>query len=888
MPKEIFCTRIPRWAVYAVAVAVPLATLALRMNLAASFGDRQLLIFFMIPIIFCALTGGLWPGLLATVISALGVDYLVIPPVGNFGIAAGHDFAQWLVLLGAGTLVSIMSGRLLSVNRLWRESEARYSTLFNAMTEGLCVLELVRGPDDKPVDYIVRDANPAYETILGVKRAAVLGRRVTEMYSFAQAPDLDTFSFLVEQQRPVQFSRFVPELGKHLQVSAFPMGGDVFAVTFQDTTQQHLSEQALAASEERFRDLFDRAPIPLCLGTGEGVLLRANVSFLKTFGYSLDEVDTFEKWLVLAYPNPEYRSTVRELWNADLEQAIAGESASAARMYHVTCKNGEVRDCMVSGISATGGVVAVFDDFTERMRAEEALRQSELKFRTVADFTYDWEYWRGVDGDILWVSPSCERISGYSAVEFQADSMLASRIVHPADRERFALHMEDVSNLKSPPCSMDIRIVKRSGEVIWLNHQCVGIARDDGTPLGCRVCNTDITERKRIELALEEAKNVAEASNRSKGEFLANMSHEIRTPLNGMLGMLQLLQSDTPDENRQEFVGMALDAGKRLLGLLNDILDFSSIEAGRLVLHHATLSVSDLFDSVGNLFRLACTPKGLDLSFRIWPGVPPALLGDEARIRQILFNLVGNAVKFTSKGSVRVEAWSMPVATDTGRVHLYLSVSDTGIGIADDQVGYLFERFTQSDASFTRKYEGAGLGLAIVKRLVTLMGGSIVVDSEVERGTTVCLHLVLSLPEADQCASHTPRAKLAPDRLRILLAEDEVVSRLAMHTMLVRLGHEVTVVANGAEAVRAYEAQDFDCVFMDIQMPEMDGVEATRRIRDLQKNSERPRVPVVALTAYAMSGDRERFMDAGMDGYVGKPVQEPELAEALANLARVC
>jgi len=432
---------------------------------------------------------------------------------------------------------------------------------------------------------------------------------------------------------------------------------------------------------------------------------------------------------------------------------------------------------------------------------------------------------------------------------------------------------------------MDVRIITRWGEVLWLNHKCESISREDGTPLGRRVCNTDITERKRMEFALAEARDVAEASSHAKGEFLANMSHEIRTPLNGMLGMLQLMQGGVPAQEQEEYVGMALDAGRRLLGLLNDVLDFSSMEAGRLTLHKAPMRFQTMFDAVENLFRMVSAPKRLSLSFRIWPGVPPVLLGDEARIRQILFNLVGNAIKFTPKGAVRVEAWSLPHSTLRGRVVLHLSVSDTGIGIPDDQVYYVFKRFTQSDASFARKYEGAGLGLAIVKRLVDLMGGTIVVDSEVNRGTSIHLTLVLDEPVVGEASlSRGENGPRAVEPLRLLLAEDEAVSRLAVRTMLTRMGHSVIAVEDGLEAVRAFAQNEFDCVFMDIQMPGLDGVEATQRIRAMQEAGARPRTPVIALTAYAMAGDRERFLSQDMDGYVSKPVQEADLAEALAVL----
>ena len=838
----------------------------------------------MLPIILCSLTGGLGPGLVATAVSAIGINYMALPPVGSLRIATAHDLVQWLMLVACGVLVSILSERLLRANREQDLSEARYRKLFGSMIEGLCVLEMVRDQGGQPDDYTIVDVNPAYESILGVRREAVIGRVVTEVFGLAQAPDLDQYVAVVEQQRPVSFDTFLPGLGRHFHVSAFPMQGQTFAAIFQDTTQRRLSEEALSASEGRFRELFLRAPMPLSLVNHQGKVLNVNQCFIDTFGYTLEDMPTLEHWWRLAYPDPDYRRTVRETWGEDVVDAARQRAAIAPRIYRVACKGGEVRDLIISGIATHDGFVATFSDVTERLRAEEALRQSELMFRTVADFTHDWEYWRGTDGRMVWVSPSCERVSGYTAAEFMADSGLAYRIVHPDDAERFSRHLDADSSLDDAQCAMDIRIVKRSGEVIWVSHKCARIEREDGTPLGRRVCNTDITERKGMELALEEAKNVAEASSRAKGEFLANMSHEIRTPLNGVLGMLQLMQGSGPVEDQQEYVGLALDAGRRLLDLLNDILDFSSIEAGRLALHRAPLRLADLFDSVANLFRLVCAPKGLELAFRIWPGVPPLVLGDEARIRQILFNLVGNAIKFTAKGLVRVEAWSAPKPGDAGRVILYLSVSDTGIGIPDEQVGYVFQRFTQSDASFARKYEGAGLGLAIVKRLVDLMQGTILVDSEVGRGTAIYLGLVLELPAADAHVSlaQAPRSGSAA-ALRILVAEDEAVSRLAIRTMLARMGHQVVTVSDGLAAVQAFADQDFDCVFMDIQMPELDGLEATRRIHAMQDAGHQAGAVIIALTAYAMPGDRERFLDGGMDGYVCKPVQESEIVETLAQ-----
>ncbi len=376
-----------------------------------------------------------------------------------------------------------------------------------------------------------------------------------------------------------------------------------------------------------------------------------------------------------------------------------------------------------------------------------------------------------------------------------------------------------------------------------------------------------------------QARVAAEAASVAKSEFLANMSHEIRTPLNGVLGMLQLLREKNSPADQASFVDMAYDSGRRLLALLNDILDFSSIETGEMKLAVTPFCTRDLLASAANVFSAACAEHGLTLTLVADESLPATLVGDEARLRQVLFNLLANALKFTPEGSVSVEAWARPHAADFGRVRLYLSIGDTGIGMEDSRLADMFEGFTQADGSFSRRYQGAGLGLAIVKRLVLLMDGTINVESEPGHGTTFHLMLPLSLPPdistpvVDERTA--PRRDAAPKR--ILLVEDEEVSRLATKLLLERIGCAVTCATNGREAVEAFKADRYDCVLMDIQMPEMDGVEATRIIRALETAGDAQPTPIIALTAYAMPGDRERFLTAGLDEHVTKPVQMEDL-----------
>ncbi len=424
-----------------------------------------------------------------------------------------------------------------------------------------------------------------------------------------------------------------------------------------------------------------------------------------------------------------------------------------------------------------------------------------------------------------------------------------------------------------------VRTIRWSHLAMWL----VGLGI---IATGWRLLARQAAMRQDLLARARQAQQEAEAATHAKGEFLANMSHEIRTPLNGVLGMLQLLKEDIGREDQKSYAELGYASGQRLLSLLNDILDFSRMEAGRMPLTRAPFRMADVFANVKQTFLASGWESGVSLSFELEPGFPDTLLGDEGRIRQVLFNLVGNALKFTPAGSVRVEGWARPwpeAPDGRKRARVYLCVRDTGIGIPDDTLGKIFQRFTQSDASHTRRYEGAGLGLAIVRRIVELMGGTIDVESEAGQGTTMCLHLPLELHEGAYSSPQGPEAK-GERPLRLLLADDEPVGSLALKVMLAKLGHEVSTAANGRQALEALRAQEFDCVLMDIQMPELDGVAATRIIRTDPAFADRAGVPIIALTAYAMQGDSERFLAAGMDAHVTKPVRPEALKAALAAL----
>jgi signal transduction histidine kinase/ActR/RegA family two-component response regulator len=390
--------------------------------------------------------------------------------------------------------------------------------------------------------------------------------------------------------------------------------------------------------------------------------------------------------------------------------------------------------------------------------------------------------------------------------------------------------------------------------------------------------------------ALLAAKRMAEEANRSKGEFLANMSHEIRTPMNGIIGMTDLALMTPLSELQRDYLQTVRNSAESLLVIINDILDFSKIEAGKLQIDTVDFSLRSLLDETLKPMAIRAKEKKLSLDLELRPDVPDVLVGDPMRLRQVLVNLVSNAVKFTSEGAILVrvthDVEESRAAGSGSEVMLHFSVIDTGIGIPEDKQAAIFQAFTQADGSTTRVYGGTGLGLSISWQLVTLMGGQIQVESTPGRGSAFYFSLTLARAKA-----HAPFRPVAPpvaktgsDRpMRVLVAEDNAVNRTLAEHLLRRRGHQPVLVTNGREAVDALERDQYDVVLMDLQMPEMDGFEATAAIR-MRERSAGVHTPIVALTAHAMAGDRQRCLQAGMDGYVSKPINANDLFSAIGEV----
>ncbi|CCH48309.1 response regulator [Pseudodesulfovibrio piezophilus] len=389
---------------------------------------------------------------------------------------------------------------------------------------------------------------------------------------------------------------------------------------------------------------------------------------------------------------------------------------------------------------------------------------------------------------------------------------------------------------------------------------------------------------KRREEDLLAARISAEAANRAKDEFLANISHEVRTPLNGVMGMLQLLNDTQLDKEQLSFLSTALQSSKNLMRVLNDLLDFIKIGAGKLELLEEVFDLEDLITQSINLFQLQAKEKGLSMTYHIDTNVLGTYTGDVGRLRQVIFNLLGNAIKFTPSGSIKIEVYGLQ-SKEEEKARLFFAIEDTGVGIPDDKIEYIFDAFTQVDGSLSREYQGTGLGLPIVQKLVNLMEGTCVLESEVGVGTTLLFCVQLKRGGTLLPLYTVKKHQSVSASLRILLVEDEKVNRLMAHRILEKMGHSVECAENGFQCLEKLSESAFDVVLMDIQMPGLDGLGATRAIRTDPNYAHCNTIPIIALSAHAAENDRQTALRAGVDVYLVKPFDKDELEEVLAGFA---
>ncbi|QOX78774.1 PAS domain S-box protein [Trichlorobacter lovleyi] len=552
---------------------------------------------------------------------------------------------------------------------------------------------------------------------------------------------------------------------------------------------------------------------------------------------------------------------------------------------------GEMQTQVASAVSGgeIGRLAQSFDTMAQQLtEREQVIRESEARLRSITDSAQDAILMMDAQGAITFWNPAAEQILGYHADEALGKDLHA--FLAPS-RYMQAYHDALPGFVRSGEGTVigktiELAARRKDGQEIMVSlalssvllhgaWHAVGILRD-------------ITEIKHYQEELLEARHSAEAANRAKSEFLANMSHEIRTPMNGVVGMAQLLRYTQPTREQEEYLDNLELSCKNLLELINDILDLSKIESGKLELESAVFSLRSCIQEVISNQASRIEQKGLQLLNAIDDQVPEQVVGDSLRFKQILLNLLGNAIKFTEAGSITISG-TLSARQETGCT-FRLVVNDTGIGMTGETLQRIFNSFEQADSSTTRIYGGSGLGLTICRRLTELMGGRIWAESVFGTGSTFFLELPFTLPQAD--GDGTGQAVLPAEpvqtgmdrRLKILVAEDNKLNADTIVAMLKRMGHESLAVSNGREALEKWHASAFNCILMDIQMPVMDGNLAVATIRK-QEQKMGGHTPIIAMTAHALHGDRERFLAEGFDGYVSKPVAMQALAAELRRVS---
>ncbi|NPV62127.1 MAG: PAS domain-containing protein [Methanotrichaceae archaeon] len=689
-------------------------------------------------------------------------------------------------------------------------------------------------------------------------------------------------------------------------------GGVTIYGTTSDITHLQNESRAKQDSEARWRLALE--------GTGIGVMdwnLQTNCVFFSPLwasmlGYERQEIgEALEEWSSRLHPDD------RVACQYELQRHLRGETPIYHHQHRVMCKDGSYKWVLDRGrvmMRTDDGrplrFIATQSDITERKRERQLIwaRSEDLAWmlrsmmnafvvcQSIFDESGKFRSYR-----FEYINDAYEKLAGVRS------EYVLGKTVHEIWPDTDPLWIANYSQaaLTGEPVTFDVYL-KQTGKYCHCH-----IYRPWKTPERFCMIYDDITELKRAQEALILAKETAEEAARAKSEFLANVSHEIRTPLNGIIGMTGLLADTNLDSEQREYTRIVRISGEALLSLINEILDFSKLEAKKMGLEILGFDLSSTLEEAKGLLAVTASEKGLKLSSAIDPDVPLHLSGDQGKLRQILVNLLSNAVKFTSKGRIEIHVSrdrKGPGLEEDHEVTLRFSVSDTGIGIPQDRLHILFSPFTQVDSSTTRKYGGTGLGLAISRQLAELMGGRIGVESAPGQGSTFWFTARFKKRDADPNASpagehvnwqdrpdrpdiparnpHDPIRTAAPNaarlNLRILVVEDNVVNQKVAKAMIKKLGYQVDIVANGQESIDALELIPYDLVLMDCQMPEMDGFEATRSIRREDSVVLNRHIPIIAMTAATMSGDREKCLRAGMNDFIAKPVRQKELEEMLA------
>jgi PAS domain S-box-containing protein len=645
---------------------------------------------------------------------------------------------------------------------------------------------------------------------------------------------------------------------------------DSLLLSTSDITMRKQTFDRLTESERRFKALMTHSPGITAVISESGIISFISDSVEGFLGYSVAECRGMDMADIIHHiDRANFKVLLAELLKS------GGQPLTAELQF--VGKTGDVLYFDIKGSNqlknpVVHGIILNLHDYTERKHIDEMIRRIAYQNEMILETASEGIFGVNIQGSLTFVNP-------YAALmlRYHEEELIGKKFSVFAGDDSL---LSDALEKKEPVHSVEARFREKSGSSFPVEFSATPIF-DRGVRTGSVVTFNDISHRKRIEEELIFAKDSAEQANRAKSDFLATMSHEIRTPLNSIMGFLDLISPDKLDETQREYVSIALSNTKNLVTIINDILDLSKIEKGKLELESIPFDPVAKLSPVVRLFDAKAREKKITLIFS--HDNPPVCEGDSLRIGQIITNLIGNAVKFTPEGGTIFVGLKTNTVNDNAEITV--EVKDTGIGIHKDHLKKVFESFTQSDSSISRKYGGTGLGLSISSRLVAMMGGSLNVESEPGKGTR--FFFTIMLPVSDSVVvfeKDSVMSRMPFFNLKALVAEDTPDSSKLISIMLERIGITSDLVSDGAFALEKIKSEHYDIVFMDGNMPDMDGVSASREIRAYESLNKKKRTPIVALSAKALLGDQREFMHAGADAFVIKPVTMSELVRAVSGI----
>ena len=819
----------------------------------------------------------------------------------------------------------ILAGRVASQSRDLSESETRFRKLFDHAVSGVAIHEIVLDENNNTVDFTFLDANPAFKVHTGISADHLIGQRASQVMPEilnTEIPEIYSDVVLTGKHQSIEF--YFEAQDRHYYINAFKIAENQLAAVFNNITDRKKAEQKILENRSFLNSLLNSIPIPVFYKDISGNYLGFNKAFEDFFGTTAKELVGKSVFDI----SPSERARIYH--QKDIE---VFENPDSIQVYESKVKNYHGQElsvifqkaALLDNSGQVMGLIGAVFDITRRKALEESIQHKEARQKIIARISSSFinSTRDNIDAKINYMLAACGEFlkvdraylfkfskdekyltnthewcaSGVeSAMDQLQDFPLSSTpMLKEKIHKRELMLVPDVDSLPDIPDKNILQaqqvktvlctpMVKSDALIGYLGFDWVRSVYDisDEEREMLNILGNILSDaliKVEIEKEMIQARRQAEAANLAKSEFLANMSHEIRTPMNTITGMIHLARKTNPDPDMLNYLNKIDTSARSLLGILNDILDFSRIEAGKLELEKVAFSLDKLMTSLLDIVENNARQKGLILNCAIEPGTPDKYYGDSTRLLQILLNLTSNAIKFTDQGKISVHAavhGYPPEEHVPGQlIDLIFSVSDTGIGIEQQKAEHLFDPFIQADASFTRRYGGTGLGLAITKQLVEMMNGSIDVQAAEGQGSIFTFRVQLETASADEqmepSSSHTTIQNCLQGK-RVLLVEDNAINRELARELLLEMGVEVIEAANGSQGVRLAQSEEFDIILMDIQMPEMDGIEATRKIRELETEAGQSRKPIIAMTAHAMAEDREKSLSAGMDDHLTKPV----------------